>query len=81
MDEVFGFEDEVADHALTPAEIRVKDKKRKLQDKLAREKNGGFLPGEDEEIFRKAQKGSGGGQRYRRSTLRQIAKEIEKKIL
>lgn len=79
LDEVFGFGDEVADSALTPAERRVKDKNKRRQERLDRKKNGGFLPGEDEEIFRKAQKGSGGGQRYKRSTLRQIAKEIEKK--
>ncbi|KFF22364.1 zincin-like metallopeptidase toxin domain-containing protein [Chryseobacterium sp. JM1] len=69
----------MADHALTPAERRVKEKNGRRQEKLVRKKNGGYLPGDDEEVFRKAQKGSGGGQRYRRSTLRQIAKEIEKR--
>ncbi|MGC5746443.1 hypothetical protein [Chryseobacterium sp. NFX27] len=36
LDEVFGFGDEVADHALTPAEKRVKDKNRRRQEKLDR---------------------------------------------
>ncbi|MBP1166433.1 MULTISPECIES: hypothetical protein [unclassified Chryseobacterium] len=56
-----------------------KDKQRRIQENIERRKNGGYLSGEDEEIFRKAQKGSGGGQRYKRSTLRRIAEEIEKK--
>lgn len=36
LDEVFGFGDEVADHALTPAEKRVKEKNRRRQEKLDR---------------------------------------------
>jgi len=36
LDEVFGFGDEVADHALTPAERRVKEKKRVQQERLDR---------------------------------------------
>ncbi|MDN5395059.1 MAG: hypothetical protein L0G07_00155, partial [Chryseobacterium sp.] len=38
LDEVFGFGDEVADHALTPAEKRVKEKNRRRQEKLDRKK-------------------------------------------
>ncbi|WP_312769262.1 zincin-like metallopeptidase toxin domain-containing protein [Epilithonimonas sp.] len=81
IDEVFGFGEEVADNALTPAEKRFRDKKKAQAERLERKKNGGYLSGDDEEIFRKVQKGAGGGQRYRRSTLRQIAKSIEEKYV
>ncbi|MDP9958659.1 zincin-like metallopeptidase toxin domain-containing protein [Chryseobacterium lathyri] len=43
LDEVFGFGDEVADHALTPAEKRVKDKNRRGQEKYER-KNKKYSP-------------------------------------
>lgn len=79
LNEVFGFGEEVADYGLSPAEKTVKDNQKRIQEEIERRKNGGYLSGEDEEIFRKAQKGSGGGQRYKRSTLRRIAEEIEKK--
>ncbi|KFF22366.1 hypothetical protein [Chryseobacterium sp. JM1] len=39
LDEVFGFGDEVADHALTPAERRVKEKNGRRQEKLDRNNN------------------------------------------
>ncbi|SFN66954.1 hypothetical protein SAMN05421594_3750 [Chryseobacterium oleae] len=38
LDEIFGFGDEVADHALTPSERRVKEKQKKIQKKIEQRK-------------------------------------------
>lgn len=54
LNEVFGFGEEVADHGLSPAEKTVKDNRKRIQEEIERRKNGGYLSGEDEEIFRKA---------------------------
>jgi len=40
IDEIFGFGEKVGDHVLTPAEKRVKEKQRKIQEKLERKKKG-----------------------------------------
>ncbi|WP_153397044.1 hypothetical protein [Chryseobacterium vaccae] len=47
LDEVFGLGDEVADHALTPAERRVKEKQKRAQNKFERKRRGGKYNLED----------------------------------
>ncbi|MDQ0066686.1 hypothetical protein [Chryseobacterium lathyri] len=51
LDEVFGFGDEVADHALTPAERRVKDKNRRRQERLDRKKTSLQRKKQRKELF------------------------------
>jgi len=51
LNEVFGFGDEVADHALTPAEKRVKEKNRRRQERFDRKKTSPQRKKQRKELF------------------------------